>query len=184
MSTTNVRMYPGMLCAGKEYFNNGAEVMVIHEGTVKNFHDLPEHPELAGIISAERELNEILTKWYGTNELQKQKTLARCRFGALNFSADFYEGDVLSDRCECPHRGNCSGENIICKPAKINGAEVTEEEIAILREVAGNDKNTTIADKLGYCLGTFKVKLTGIYKKCGLVTKQQSTLALFIEGLL
>lgn len=181
---TTSRIYPGMICNGKEYFNNGSDVMLIHNGQVRKFEDLPHHPELAEIIESENELNQVLTKWHGNNERQKQKQLARCRFGALNFSPDFKDGNIYTDHSNCPHRGSCIGEHIVCKPAKLNGAVITEEEITILREVAGNDKNTAIADNLGYCFGTFKVKLTAIYKKCGIVTKQQSALAMFWEGLL
>lgn len=184
MTTPIPRIYPGMLCTSKEYFNSGKDVMMIHNGTVQNFDDVPEHPELAKIIDEETELQEILQKWFGDNDRQKQKTLARCRFGALNFMADFNEDEVSDDFCRCPHRGKCAGENIVCKPAKVFGENLETEEIEILRECSGNDTNRTIAARLGLPLGTFNVKKNRIYERLALKTKQHAALMIFFEGLL
>lgn len=181
---TAARTFPGMVDSAKEYFNHDADVMVIHNGTVKPFEDLEFHPELEQIFWNDQSLQEVLQKWFGDDHPKKLKTLARCRFGALNFSPDFDGENATPDYCQCPHRGNCIGENIVCRPAIINGQEVTVEEITILKEISGNDKNTTIANRLGYCLGTFIVKKTALYKKCRFITKQHAAITLFIEGLL
>ena len=178
------RSYPGMLDHSKEYFNNGPDVMMIHNGHVKKFDEVSEHPELAHIIATESDLNRILTEWFHDDERLKQKTLAKCRFGALNFSADINGETVVSDHADCPHRGKCRGEFIVCREPLINGETVTNEEIKILKEICGNDKNTTIADNLGFALGTFKVMKTSLYKKCRFITKQQAAKVLFLEGLL
>ena len=178
------RSYPGMLDHSKEYFNNGPDVMMIHNGVVQKFDEVPEHPELAQIIATESDLNRILTEWFHDDEHLKQKTLAKCRFGALNFSADIHGETVVSDHADCPHRGKCRGEFIVCQKPLINGETVTTEEIEILKEICGNDKNSTIADNLGFALGTFKVVKTSIYKKCRFITKQQAAKVLFLEGLL
>lgn len=178
------RTYPGMLDHSKEYFNSGPDVMMIHNGRVEKFEDVPEHPELAKIIATEKDLNDILTAWFGDNEKQKQKTLARCRFGALNFSPDIDGDIVVSDHADCPHRGKCRGEFIVCQKPIINGETVTTQEIEILKEICGNDKNTTIAENMGYALGTFKVLKTALYKRCRFITKQHAATVLFLEGLL
>lgn len=178
------RTYPGMLDHSKEYFNNGPDVMMIHNGVVQKFDEVPEHPELAQIIATESDLNRILTEWFQDDEQLKLKTLAKCRFGALNFSADINGEIVVSDHADCPQRGKCSGEFIVCRQPVINGETVTAEEIEILKEICGNDKNTTIAGNLGYALGTFKVLKTSIYQRCRFITKQQAAKVLFLEGLL
>lgn len=178
------RIYPGMLDSSKEYFNSGPNVMMIHNGTVKNFDDVPDHPELAQIISEESDLQNILTEWFEDNELMKQKTLAKCRFGALNFFADINEDEIIHDHISCPFRGKCRGENIVCKPAEINGEEVSLEEISILKEVCSDSTNINIATKLGIPLGTLNVKKTNLYQKLGLPTKQHAVLTLLFEGLL
>lgn len=178
------RIYPGMLDGSKEYFNSGSQVMKIHNGTIRNFDDIEDHPELAQIIATDEDLKKILQQWHGDDERLKQKTLARCRFGALNFFADFNDDEVTSDYVYCSLRGSCAGENIICKPPVINGEEISTEELEILKEVSGDDTNASIAEKLGYPLGTFNVKKTNLYQKLGLMTKQHAVLALMFEGLL
>ncbi len=178
------RIYPGMLCKSKEYFNSGPNVMMIHDGIIQNFDDVPDHPELAEIIADEKDLHSILKEWYGDDERMKQKTLAKCRFGALNFFADFNGDEATPDYVECPLRGSCKGENIICKPATINGEPASPEEIKILQAVSTDDTNKAIAEKLGYPLGTFNVKKTNLYQKFGLTTKQHAVITLLFEGLM
>ena len=181
---THTRLYPGMLDSSKEYFNSGHDVMMIHNGTVQKFEDVTAHPELAQIIAEEKDLNNIMFEWFGNNDFMKQKTLAKCRFGALNFFADINEDEATPDHSTCPFRGKCGGENIICKPVEINGETVTLEEITILKEVCGDDTNTNIAKKLGYAQGTFNVKKSNLYDKLGFNTKQHAVLTLMFEGLL
>ena len=178
------RIYPGMLDSSKEYFNSGHNVMMIHNGAVQNFDDVAEHPELAQIISEEKDLQEVLHNWFPDNTRMQQKTLAKCRFGALNFYADINDDEYTADHTNCPFRGKCAGENIVCKPAEINGELVPQQEIAILQEVCGDETNVNIAKKLQMPLGTFHVKKTNLYQKLGLTTKQHAVLTLLFEGLL
>ncbi len=178
------RLYPGMLDSSKEYFSSGPNVMLIHNGLIQKFDDVKEHPELVMIIESEEDLKNILKEWHGDNEAEKQKTLAKCRFGALNFFADFNDDEIMPEHVNCPLRGNCAGENIICKPAQINGEFANKEEIEILKAVSGDDTNKAIAKKLGYPLGTLNVKKTNLYQKFGLATKQHAVITLLFEGLL
>lgn len=179
------RTYPGMLDTSKEYFNSGRDVMMIHNGSVKRFEDVCSHPELQQIIESETDLQKVLNEWHPNDQLSQQKVVARCRFGALNFSPDFSGGQNVADHSDCPHRGSCIGENIVCKPVSVDGVQLTVEELTILRALTGDDKNTTIAGKLGYATGTFFVQKTRIYSKFNrLITKQQIARMLFLEGLL
>lgn len=178
------RIYPGMLDDSIEYFKTKSDVMVINNGSIKKFDDVAEHPYLAKIIADDKDLQNILQEWHGNDENEKQKTLAKCRFGALNFFADINEDEVMHDYISCPLRGNCAGEHIVCKPLVINGEVVSNEEVAILREVSGDDTNANIAKKLGIPLGTLNVKKTNLYQKLGLYTKQHAALTLLFEGLL
>jgi hypothetical protein len=179
-----VRLYPGMLDKSKEYFNYGNNVLLIDNGTVKKFEDVKEHPELDRILEAEVELKDLMEKWFGGNTELKLRTIARCRFGALNFTADFEGSNIEHDYCECEYRGNCEGEDIICKSVTFNGEVISDEEIALLKELSSNEKNLAIAGNLGVPLGTLNVIKTKTYQKFGLITKQQLTKDLFLEGLL
>ncbi|KFF26894.1 helix-turn-helix transcriptional regulator [Chryseobacterium vrystaatense] len=179
-----IRIYPGMIDQSKEYFNHENDVLVIESGSIKKFEDIEEHQELEKILNEDTELNVILVKWFGDNKQVKLRTLARCRFGALNFTPDFSFDEISNDYCECEYRGNCEGENIVCKPIAFKGKEISNQEIDLLKELSTNDKNSTIADRLGLPVGTFNVLKTNTYQKFGFLTKQQLTKELYIEGLL
>ena len=178
------RIYPGMLDGSKEYFISGTNVMKIHNGKIRNFDEVEHHPELAQIISEEKDLQRILQDWHGSNEREKHKTLARCRFGALNFFADFNDDESTPDYTICPLRGTCKGENIVCKNPVINGEAVTIDEITILKEITTEKSNIEIAKSLGYPLGTFNVKKTNLYQKININNKQEAVITLMFEGLL
>ena len=173
-----------MIDQSKEYFNHENDVLVIDSGSIKKFEDIEDHPELENILNEDTELNILLNKWFGNDKQVKLRTIARCRFGALNFTPDFSSNEISYDYCDCEYRGNCEGENIICKPIEIKGKEISDQEIDLLKELSGNDKNSTIADKLGLPVGTFNVLKTNTYQKFGFLTKQQLTKELYLEGLL
>lgn len=179
-----VRLYPGMLDTSKEYFNHGDHVLILKNGSVKKFEEVDSHPELNKILDDEEELGQLLNKWFGNDTEVKLRTIARCRFGALNFTPDFLNDEAAHDYCECEYRGNCEGENIICKPVVFNGNIISDQEIKLLQELSTNEKNSAIADNLGMPVGTLNVNKTKTYQKFGLITKQQLTKDLYLEGLL
>lgn len=184
------RTFPGMLDTSKEYFTNESDVMLITGGRVYNFDEVTEHPELGEVINNDVDLQKRLQSWHPDNEKMQQKTLARCRFGALNFYADFSDGGSSSDFTICPKRGGCVGENIVCQPLVRSNTMFTNVEIDVMIRLAGEEKNTTIADQMGFATGTFFVLKTSIYSKVKTIinkpflTKQQLAKFLFLEGLL
>ncbi|MEI7487654.1 MAG: hypothetical protein WCJ72_09640, partial [Chryseobacterium sp.] len=74
--------------------------------------------------------------------------------------------------------------NIICKSVKLKGKDVSNEEILLLQELTTNEKNSTVADNLGFPVGTLNVLKTKTYQKFGFITKQQLTKTMYLEGLL
>ena len=82
-------IYPGMLDSSKEYFEAEGNVFLITNGMVQWFDDIQYHEELELIIETETKLKQTLKKMVGSNRRDQQKQLAKCRFGGLNFSADF-----------------------------------------------------------------------------------------------
>jgi DNA-binding CsgD family transcriptional regulator len=179
-----IRIYPGMLDQSKEYFNYDNDVFFISNGEIKLFDEEESHPELEQILDDEEDLNELMKKWFGNEKKIKLKTLAGCRFGALNFTPDFNEGVSSNDYCECKYRGSCPGENIICKPVSFKGVEISNQEIELLKMLSTNEKNSTIAERLDLPVGTFNVLKTNTYQKFGFITKQQLTKELYLEGML
>ena len=178
------RTYPGMLDHSIEYFAQGSEVFKIKDGKVTPFSQVPEHPELEAILKDEPETAKVLKEMCGSTRKTQLKKLAACRFGGLNFDADFSAEGNIHDFFDCPNRGKCIGENIVCKPLEINDEIVTPQEINLLRECVTSTKNWVIALNMNLPLGTFNVMKTSIYKKLGIETKQQSAVTLFEKGLL
>ena len=131
---TYKELYPGMLDSSKEYFEAEGNVFLIANGMVQRFDDVKYHEELELIIETEPKIKQTLQQMVGSNRRDQQKKLAKCRFGGLNFSADFSDNSKsTNDYRNCQKRGNCIGQNIVCQPFKINGVEVSELEINILK---------------------------------------------------
>ncbi|HCR77990.1 MAG TPA: LuxR family transcriptional regulator [Chryseobacterium sp.] len=179
------KIYPGMLDARIEYFQTEGNVFRIRNGTIQNFDEIEEHKELQFIIENEKGLQEILTEMCGKNERKQQKQLASCRFGALNFEADFNtEGEASHDYVDCEFSGKCIGENIVCKPLELKGKRITQQQLDLLRACSGNEKNETLAINFKMPLGSFNVLKNNTYKKLGIHTKQESAILLMQNGLL
>lgn len=177
----STKLYPGM-CDGKlEFFFNQKEnkMMAILNGQIKNFEDLkePETNFLLEIIESDEELKTLLNRLYPGNLKQQKERLAKCRFGGLNFEADFCNTtkQISCDMIDCPIRNSCEGNGIICKPLNYDGNRLSNKEIDAIRLLATIDKNTTIAEKLEMPIGTFNVFRTNLYGKLKIETKQEAT---------
>ena len=182
---TYKELYPGMLDSSKEYFEAEGNVFLITNGMVQRFDDVQYHEELELIIETEPKLKQTIQQIVSDNVKDQQKQLAKCRFGGLNLTADFSDDSKsTNDYRNCQKRGNCIGENIICHPIKINGIEVSELEINLLKELATDKKNEAIASDLNLPLGTFNVTKTSLYRKLDIYNKPQSVFILMKEGLL
>ncbi len=178
------KIYPGMLDTRIEYFSQAGNVWKMCGGKVKAFSDT-NHPELEKIIKDDPVLADVLSEMCWGDHFLMLQTLAECRFGGLNFIADFEDnGKYNHDFIDCPLRGRCRGENIVCQPLTINGVETTIRELEILRRCASDDKNTAIADSLNMPEGTFNVVKNETYKKLRIPTKQHLAITLTNEGLL
>lgn len=181
----NLKIYPGMLDARIEYFQKDDRVFKIEGGKIKSFEDSASHSELERILQTETTTDVVLTMMCGNNETEKLRTLAKCRFGGLNFEADFDEnGNHCHDFIDCPLRATCPGNGIVCKSPEINGQTLTELELSILRRCVSDRKNSAIAHDLNMPEGTFNVQKNKVYKKTGIPTKQHLAITLFAKGLL
>lgn len=179
------KIYPGMLDARIEYFAEGPQVYKIKKGAVKKFEDVKEHRELQFIIENETGLQDILSKMCNNDQREMQQKLASCRFGALNFEADFdHLGNASHDFVDCHLRGNCIGEHIVCKPLVLKGEEITEKQLEILRGCASNLTNEVLAEIVDMPLGSFNVLKQKTYKQLHIQTKQEGVLLLTQNGLL
>ena len=79
--------------------------------------------------------------------------------------------------------GRCKGDGIVCKAPEINGHELRDMELRILRECVSDKKNYTIAIDLNMAEGTFNVLKNKTYKSIDVPNKQHLAQTLIEKGL-
>lgn len=175
------RIYPGMCDDSLEIFYHEEEdkLMAIQLGAILNYDDLPKSSTefLVKIIEHDHQLENILNEWFPDNINAQKKKLAKCRFGGLNYEADFNlkSGSIIHDRIDCEIKDVCKGCGIVCKNINYNGEEITETDIKMTQLLSTDLKNLAIADRLNMPMGTFEVSRTRLYEKISVRTKPELT---------
>jgi len=184
---SSIRLYPGMCDGALEIFFNHElnELMAINNGRIKKYDDLHENEVffLKEILDNEPETKKILSGWF-TDEYNQKKTLAKCRFGGLNFTPDLKNGIADPDNILCPKISDCIGFGVVCKPLKYKGIELTSFDIKAIKLLSSSKKNTVIADELDIPIGSFEIYRTRLYKKMEITTKQELAGVAFKIGLI
>ena len=160
--TSRRRIYPGLVCNGIEFFNEGGILMVISSGSVKRFEDAPYayHQILQEAIDNEPKVKALLVEWFPDSDsnpkLKRLIQFGKCRFGGLDFQSDVKDYTLQAgEYSECPKRDTCPGAGILCKPPIHNGVEISFLEVKLVQALATNDTNECIAEKIPLPLGTF-----------------------------
>lgn len=173
---TEVRTYPGMITPEIEMFVVENELKVIQNGKVSSFVDLP-YPVfqiLREAVAADPEAQRHLKMMHPGSEYRRIEQFAMCRFGGLDFKGDISEAGELQDGeyWDCPMRGKCQSEGILCKLPVIEGHRLTSEEIKLIKLSTTDKTNEAIADELGLPMGTFHKNKKTIYDNFKIATKQ------------
>lgn len=178
MSTTK-RLYPGMCDDGLELFFHEEEgaMKAIIQGKVVDFADLTssEIQFLIEILETEPGTTAVLRQMCGTDVQTMLEKLARCRFGGLNFQADFSPSSnaASADAVDCIIRKSCPGCGIVCRNIVHNGEELSHTDIRAIQLMASDYKNEVVAEKLNMPLGSFHVYRTNLYKRSGVKSKPE-----------
>lgn len=179
MTTTQTRLYPGMICDGIEFFKTENGLKAINNGSVVNFSEVPKTVReiVQKTIKAEPKANAILEEWFPNDELKQHQKFTECRLGGLDFTPDIINGKLQeSEYHDCPLRGQCKAEGILCKALNYKGHTLTHQDIQLMRLLATNDTNEVIAEKLNISYGQFHKVKKSLYIKLGNIqTKQEST---------
>jgi len=180
MTTAQSRLYPGMIDQGVEIFKTKEGVKVISSGTIIAFQDIPMpiYQILKENMVSDVKAFPILKHWYPNSELQQLEKFASCRFGGLDHTPDI-SNNILQDGeyHDCPFRGKCKGEGLVCRAVKYNGNTLSNQEISLLKLLATNDTNELIAEKLKISYGQFHKIKKLLYAKLGNIqTKQEATI--------
>ncbi len=173
-----------MVDAGIEYFLHEDELLMICNGSIRRFDEVQDHNDLKAALDADPAAQTLLRKWFGDDERAVLRKFAACRYGGLNKTPDFGADEALHDYIDCPIRDTCAGNGVVCKAPVLNGGQLDNTELQLMRMLASDLKNTAIADELDMPLGSLNVTRTKLYEKLNIHTKQQLALALSDEGLL
>ena len=172
------RLYPGMRDGSLEIFflEEENKILALKNGQIKHFEDLEpgETQFIFNIIDSDEKLKLILQEWWPNDTAAQIRQVAKCRFGGLNHIPDVTSnGSVNHDHIKCSFRGNCKGENIVCKSIVYNGHELSTKEIEAIKLMSTDMKNTVVCQELEMPEGTFQVFRTKLYEKLGNINCKQ-----------
>ena len=173
-------LYPGMDCEGIEFFTVEGRRKFISEGKVACTSKLP-----FGIVQLTNEeikkdplVEKALFEWFPESEFERQNKFLECRYGGLDFSADFENNSFKEgDYWDCPNRANCKFDGLICKKPSYNGVELNPMDINLMKLLSTTLTNETIAATLNLAFGSFHKFKQSLYAKLGNIqTKQEVAL--------
>ncbi len=176
MTTThNNRVFPGLLDSNIEFFNKGNDLKVFSNGSVMDFKDVPPiiynylnerlHDDLPALA--------ILESWYPNSTVDQIFKFTKCRFGGLDYTPDIAQNKLQpGEYWECPKRGNCIGEGIVCKNANYNNQELTHDDVTLMKMLTTNKTNEVIAQDINVSFGQLHKHKKILYNKIDAQTRQ------------
>lgn len=177
MTTTTTRIYPGLNCSNIEFFNDKDKVKAFSQGKIHDFYDLPFSilMVLRDALSKENDTDTILKDWLPESEMKRLEKFVSCRFGGLDFTPDIKNLTLgHGEYWDCPLRGTCKGEGIVCKQLVYNNHTLTAKDIKAMRLLSTSITNEGLADDLDMPMGTFNLFKKELYKKLNIQTKQEA----------
>jgi DNA-binding CsgD family transcriptional regulator len=179
MSGSTHKVYPGLLCNSIEFFNDGHNLKILSGGKVKPFDELSfMHIQIISeAIQANPEIEKELKRMHPDSEMKRIEQFAICNFSGLDYVPDI-QNYVLQEGeyWDCPKKGCCLGEGIICKPLMYNGNKIIGQEIMLIKLLTTDKTNEVIASELSMPMGTFHFLKKNLYQKLNVSTKQEITI--------
>lgn len=173
------KLYPGLVCNNVELFHDGFSLKAISGGSIKSFQELPflYIQTIREAISKSPEVQEHLLLMHPDSEMKRIEQFAICNFSGLDHTPDIAEGVLQEgEYWDCPKRGLCPAEGILCKQLQYNGKAITSVEIKMIKLLATDMTNESMAEELHLPFGTYHLIKKKLYEKLGVCTKQEITL--------
>jgi DNA-binding CsgD family transcriptional regulator len=120
-------------------------------------------------------LMELYSK-FGLAKFLMINRFIKCNLSRFDTTPDFENTEFKFERINCPLRGECKHENIICNPTLTSTLSNREMEIAIL--ISENLTDEEIANKIFRSIDTIKNHRRAILRKLNL--KNKTDIALWI----
>ena len=100
------------------------------------------------------------------------RRFCRCNFGIIDDVKDIsYNGTMNFERVQCPLRGECSCEGIICGP-KFN-SKISDAEERVLKMIFRGKSKEDIADELCLSIHTVNNHIRNAYSRIGVHEKAE-----------
>jgi DNA-binding CsgD family transcriptional regulator len=177
--TNKNKILPGILNDEIEFFVDDEKVKAICNGKVLDFTEISfGHIQmLKDEIERDREVKLHLLDLHPHSEYRRIEQFVKCRFGGLDYQADISsEGIQKGEHWDCPLRGHCRSEGVLCKSVTYNGETLNAQDIALTKLLSTNFTNEAIAQELNIPLGSLHLAKKNLYKKYGVQTKQETTI--------
>lgn len=176
----NTVIYPGLVCDSVEFFSRDGQMKFIQSGQVRSLSELPFPiiETIKKVIQENEELQTELEYHHPESEWGQISMLVNCRFGGLDFFPDLKDGKLSDgDYWDCPVRGNCRSEGIICKSPVFQGQSLSKDEVKLIQLLSTTETNENIAQTMEMPLGSFHLIKKRLYEKLGNIqTKQELAL--------
>ena len=172
----NAKIYPGLLCDNLEFFKDGDTKKFISGGTVKHISDLPFYylQLIREKIAQNKDVERELMRMHPDSEMKRVEQFIECNFSGLDYEPDIANNELQQgEYWDCPKRGICPAEGIVCKPLTYNGCAIAHLEVRMMRLLATDMTNEVMAEKLLLPYGTFNKVKARLYDKLGVYTKQE-----------
>lgn len=173
------KIYPGMMCGAYEFFTVESEVKFITSGMVKNFSEItyPIVEVLKAEINKDQSVVDALIQLHPNSEIKQLEQFVSCRFGGLDYNADINDHSVQEgEYWECPMRGSCPHEGILCKMPVYNNHRLDPQQVKLLQLTSTDMTNEVVAEMLNLPMGSLHKAKRILYQILGIQTKQESAL--------
>lgn len=171
------KIYPGLDCSSIEFFNQDNKIKAFTKGKMVDFEDLPYtyHQILKDALVKEPETLKFLKEWHPESEMKVIEQFVKCRFGGLDFVPDIKNLELQTgEYWECPLRGSCKGEGLVCRSLSYNNHVLSNKEIKLLKLLPTSLTNEALCDEMEMPMGSFNLFKKELYQKLNIQTKQEA----------
>lgn len=168
---TKVTIPAGLFDDELEFFEFNGKSYAIHQGTAKEFFELPiEIQDQVWNYIDEDSHTALVAHGYVTR-FQKLEKFSICRFGPMDTKPDIDSDSFNAEHYDCGFRGSCPMEGIVCTGIVFNGHMLTLFELKMISFLATDHKTEVVAEKMGVCLNTLDAKKKIVFEKLGVLSR-------------
>jgi DNA-binding CsgD family transcriptional regulator len=181
------RQFPGMGDSGIEFFISEKETKFIQHGQVLPFAELPIATVnlLQEAIRQDPQVNAELRDMHPSSPVNRIEQFARCRFGGLDFVGDIVDEKLQEGEYhDCPKRGNCKSNGILCKLPSYNGQTLSTLDVQLMQQLSTSKTIEAIIYEMDIRPGTFHKIHNILYSKLGVQTRQEVTKIAYLLNLI